>query len=393
LALAAPTGDFHPTTLLNTVDVLLQQFDRVLLQIHPAMELSAPDLRRFLLQGESDKSHAPAIAGVELTVRGWIGTEVARPDRDGLVVIPAMEPPDDSALKSGVLPSTSVAGSSLGSAARHLARLRVGVAFGAGGAKGYGHVGVIRVLNRLQLPIDYVAGTSIGSCIATMCAEGRGVEEMVELLDQFAGSLWRPTIPRISLLSSKRLKLNFQRMVGDVCIEDVGIPLAIVAADILTQQEVVFREGLLWPALLASVSIPGIYPPQRMGPHVLVDGGLVNPVPASVVDEMGADLVIAVKLSRHSLPPPVYVTSGPTIPGGPPMFQTMIRAFGTVEGRVNTATAAAATIQIDLDFNDFPDPSVRHFKEGRQFVELGEKRAEEAMTRLATTFPWLQTMA
>ena len=81
-------------------------------------------------------------------------------------------------------------------------------------------------------------------------------------------------------------------------IEDLPIPLALVAADILTQQEVVFRTGLLWQAVMASLSIPGVYPALWIGEHLVVDGGVLNPVPVSVAAEMGAGVVVARQARR-----------------------------------------------------------------------------------------------
>ena len=85
-------------------------------------------------------------------------------------------------------------------------------------------------------------------------------------------------------------------MAPDILIEDLPTPLALVAADVITQRELVLRRGLLWQAVLASIAIPGVYPAQRIGPYVAVDGGVLNPLPVNVAAEMGAGTVIAVKL-------------------------------------------------------------------------------------------------
>ena len=100
--------------------------------------------------------------------------------------------------------------------------------------------------------------------------------------------MFRPTIPLSSLLSSRPMT-TFIRTVGESRrLEDLDIPCAIVTADIVSGREVVLRRGDLALAVVASISIPGIYPVQRLSRHALVDGGVINPVPASVAAEMGA---------------------------------------------------------------------------------------------------------
>ena len=93
---------------------------------------------------------------------------------------------------------------------------------------------------------------------------------------------------------------RLRRIGGRARIEDLPVPLGVVAADILQGREIVFRSGLLWRAVLASGSMPIVYPAQRIGPHVLVDGGIVNPVPASVVSAMGADMTVGVRLGASA---------------------------------------------------------------------------------------------
>ncbi len=104
------------------------------------------------------------------------------------------------------------------------------------------------------------------------------------------------TLPGRGLLSSTGIRNLLRKTAGEILIQDLPMPLAIVAADVENHREVVIRRGLLWQAVLASISIPGIYAAQRMGEYTLVDGGVVNPVPASVAAQMGADIVLAVRL-------------------------------------------------------------------------------------------------
>jgi NTE family protein len=156
---------------------------------------------------------------------------------------------------------------------------------------------------------------------------------------------------------------------------------------------VVFRRGLLWAAVLASMAIPGIYPPLSMGPYTLVDGGVLNPVPVDVAAAMGADVVIAVKLSRR--PTSTAVTEEAVAIAGrvPPMVHTVMRAIEIMQSKIGTHAVAAATIQIEPDLGDIADPGLRRFSQAQRFVAPGERAAEAALPRLAAALPWLRPPA
>ena len=211
-------------------------------------------------------------------------------------VTSAFSDADLDALRDGLLPNSTDAGRSIGRVARSLCGLSVGIALGAGSVRGFAHWGVLRAFDKLGLHADYIAGTSVGGSVAALYALGRTNEEGVDALVRTGPHLVRYGIPRKGLLSNRSIRRFLHNEVGEMRIEDPQIPLALVAADILTQQEVVFRTGLLWQAVMASLSIPGVYPALWIGEHLVVDGGVLNPVPVSVAAEMGAGVVVAVKL-------------------------------------------------------------------------------------------------
>jgi NTE family protein len=147
----------------------------------------------------------------------------------------------------------------------------------------------------------------------------------------------------------------------------------------------VFRRGPVWRALLASMSIPGIYPPQRFGRFLLVDGGVLNPVPSNVAAAMGADVVIAVKLAWQ------YPQSVEKAPGRTPsVIETILRSFEAMEHRLSADTAAAATIQIEPVFPDPAGMGLRRFRRGRRYEPYGEAAAEAALPRITAALPWLR---
>jgi NTE family protein len=303
---------------------------------------------------------------------------------------PALEPADVEALHEGLLPPSTPAGRALGLVARDLAGLTVGLALGAGSLRGYAHLGVLRALERNGLAPDYLAGTSIGSAVAALYALGYDMSAAADVIDRCTSALMRPGIPTKSLLSNRNLRRAFQQFAGDRRIEDVDVPLALVAADVLTRQEVVIRRGLIWLGVLASSAIPGVWPAVRVGPHALVDGGVINPVPVSVAAGMGAHVVLAVRLEGAHRPPETTVealeTSGPT----PSAVTVMMRSLELMQSRIASETPGVTTIAINPEIADLPGAKLRNFSQGRGFIEGGEAAAEAAMPRIAAALPWLR---
>src|SRR5262249_37182297 len=142
------------------------------------------------------------------------------------------------------------------------------------------------------------------------------------------------------------LQKTLRSFAGDRRIEDAKIPLALVATDIELGREVMFTRGLVWPAVLASMAIPGIYPAQRMGNRTLVDGGVVNPVPGSAAVALGADVVIAVRLGNSATVGPADAVA--TVPAGrgPTMVQSLMRSVDLMQQEISRAAAGEATVQI-----------------------------------------------
>ncbi len=180
---------------------------------------------------------------------------------------------------------------------------RLGLALSGGAARGMAHVGVLQVLDEAGIPVACIAGTSAGSLAGAVYAAGYRGQRLMELA---LAVRWRD-IGRFArspdgLFSFAPLESYLGRLVGDCTFDQLEIPYAAVAADLLTGQAVVLTEGPLAPAVRASCSVPGLVTPVQIGDRSLVDGGIVNNLPISVVRELGADVVVAVNL--HPPPPP-----------------------------------------------------------------------------------------
>ncbi|MBT8762319.1 patatin-like phospholipase family protein [Desulfohalobiaceae bacterium Ax17] len=178
---------------------------------------------------------------------------------------------------------------------------KIGLALGSGSARGWAHIGVIEALHEDGIDIDVVAGTSIGALVGAVFAAGKIMEFKEVILDldwKKILSMLDVVFPKTGLLDGKKVAEFVQNYVQDREIDDFLLPFCAVCTDLKTGEEVRIFQGGVIEAVRASIAVPGIFTPVMMGKRCLVDGGLVNPVPVSVVRKMGADLVIAVDLNH-----------------------------------------------------------------------------------------------
>ncbi|WP_424363786.1 patatin-like phospholipase family protein [Methylocystis parvus] len=180
----------------------------------------------------------------------------------------------------------------------------IGLALGAGAARGWSHIGVLRELAEHGIQPDIVAGTSIGAVVGGCYAAGR-----LDAIEAFARSLTRRRVFTLmdlsfsgaSLITGERLKSALEQELAGFNIEDVSIPFAAVATEVGTGHEVWLQRGVLAQAIRASYALPGIFEPVRIGDRWLFDGALVNPVPVTVCRAMGAEFVIAVNVTADTM--------------------------------------------------------------------------------------------
>ncbi len=195
--------------------------------------------------------------------------------------------------------------------------LKFGLALGSGSARGMAHIGVIQVLEAYHIPIDIIAGTSIGAVVGSVYATGASVGKMKEsalaMKHKKTFGLFDPTLPRSGLISGNRAeKILNSIALQDKTFDDLKIPFAAVATDIKTGAKVILNQGSVIKAVRASFSIPGIFTPVKYQDYYLVDGGVVDPVPVDVVQKMGANIIIAVSLTEKSPKPVVMIVNGET---------------------------------------------------------------------------------
>jgi NTE family protein len=175
---------------------------------------------------------------------------------------------------------------------------RIGLALGGGAARGFAHIGVIQVFEEHGIKVDLVAGTSAGSLVAALYASGKGGNELAKLAENMdEGAITDWAFPTRGLIRGEALARFVREKTGGKLIEQMTMPLGIVATDLADGSPILFRSGDTGTAVRASSSVPAVFQPVKIGTHEYVDGGLVAPVPVRFARQMGAELVIAVDIS------------------------------------------------------------------------------------------------
>ncbi len=245
-------------------------------------------------------------------------------------------------------------------------RPKIGVALGGGFARGIAHVGVLRVLEMHEIPVDFVAGTSVGGLVAAAYAGGTSLEEMERRgAETHFRDFGRWTLSRMGMASNERLDEFLHKFTPAKTFDQLKIPLSIVATDLMAGQSVYFTSGEIGPALRASCAYPGLFLPVRHKGRILVDGFLTETVPAPAVRKLGAEVVISVHLE------PGLLTTGPRN-----TIEVISRSFSILQMAAAQPWRAATDVLIE--------PNVHHilwdeFAKTPQLIEAGEDAARAAL--------------
>ncbi len=247
--------------------------------------------------------------------------------------------------------------------------VRIAVVLGAGAAKGFAHVGVLKVLESNKVPIGMVVGTSVGSFVGSLYAYGYdayALQKLALAIEQ--GDIADFAIPDNGFLKGEKLEEFVNRSVRSTPIEKFRIPFLAVATDLVGGRETVFGRGNAGTAVRASCSIPGVFRPVAIGERVYVDGGVVSPVAVDAARAHGADVVIAVDISGGG---------ERTAPQG--TMQTILRSVDIMYGRIAAVQVAHADVVIRPNVGAIAsgDFSKRH-----DAIMEGEKAASAAMPKI-----------
>jgi NTE family protein len=184
--------------------------------------------------------------------------------------------------------------------ARFLSGTTRGLCLGGGGARAFAHVGVLEVFEKENLEFDFIAGSSMGAVIAAAWAMGMTSAEINELLRKHLPnrhSIFDKSLPFVSFFRGKKIEKALAEVFGDTTIESLKIPFFCTGSDLNSGKLVVYKEGLLRHALLASISLPGLFPPVRDKRKAVVDGSVLNNLPGSLLREQGAHRIIGINVT------------------------------------------------------------------------------------------------
>jgi len=268
-------------------------------------------------------------------------------------------------------------------------RVKIGLALSGGGARGLAHIGVLKVLEREGVPVDFLAGTSMGGVVAAGYAAGMDAA----YLEQEALRMGRlrnllplvdRSLPGLGLVKGERVRDYLGSHVGEMTFDQLRIPLALVAVDLLSGQEVVLQSGMVADAVRATTSLPGVFAPYPLDGRLLVDGGVLNNLPADVMREIGADVVIAVDVSGDAELPPYEAPEGNgrlALPQVLHMMTSLHRVVSIMSRQMTHYRLAQAqpevVIRPRLDIS-----LLGGFPRAREVVAAGEAAAEEVLPLL-----------
>lgn len=257
-------------------------------------------------------------------------------------------------------------------------RPKVGLALGGGFARGLAHVGVLKVFEEENIPVDYIAGTSIGAAIGAAYCSGVSAKELEEItcLLRFS-DFARYTISRLGLCSNDRMTSLLKRTLKVRTFEELRIPLAVTATDFATGESVVFTEGDLIDPVRASCAYPCVFLPVNVNGRLLVDGLLAHPVPATPLKQMGADKVIAVYFNSH------WVSAN-----GPRHVMDVVgQCFSIAQQNMCSLWQVNADVILEPEVGAFAYDA---FQKGPELVKAGEVAARAALPQIRE---WLANTA
>ncbi len=251
--------------------------------------------------------------------------------------------------------------------------VRIGLALGGGAARGFAHIGAIKVLEANGIVPDLICGTSAGSVIGALYAAGYSGFQLHELaLKMDEGEIADWALPFLGqyggVIKGEALQNYVNRMVRHKPIEQLAKPLGIVATELQTGKAIVFRRGNTGMAVRASSSVPGVFQPVRIGGKDYVDGGLVAPVPVRFTREMGADFVIAIDISSRPAEQQVSGTVGVILQ------TTAIMGQSIKQQELQEAEALIQPVMPEVKSSDF---AARHGA-----ILAGERAAQAALPAL-----------
>ena len=248
---------------------------------------------------------------------------------------------------------------------------KLGLALGGGAARGFAHIGVLQVLEEEGIKPSLVVGTSAGSVVASFYASGKTGQQLqwlADTMDETQFTDWANPFSGRGILRGEALGKYINSQLNGMKIEDMKLPLGIVATDLRTGDGILFRRGDVATAVRASSAVPSVFEPVQIAGKDYVDGGLVSPVPVRYARQMGADLVLAIEIS--SRPEDAKTTD---------MLKVLLQTFSIMGKSISQLELAQADVVVRPAL---PDIGSTEFSARKKSIEAGRAAMKQAMPQL-----------
>lgn len=247
---------------------------------------------------------------------------------------------------------------------------KIGLALGGGFARGMVHIGVLKVLHEENIPVSYIAGTSVGALVGAVYCAGMSLKEMEEIasLVRFK-DFARWTVSRLGFASNERMTSLLERLLKVRTFEELRIPLAVTATDFVSGEPAIFRSGPLIDPVRASCAYPGMFLPVRINGRLMVDGMLAYTVPTTPLRAMGAERVLAIYLKAH------WVSAGPPRH----VFDVIGQCFSIAQVKTCSLWQAEADLIVEPNVAGY---GYDCFDRAPELIKAGEQATREALPRI-----------
>lgn len=245
---------------------------------------------------------------------------------------------------------------------------KIGLALGGGAIWGMAHIGVLKAIEKLEIPIYCISGTSAGSIAGVFYAAGLTPLQIERIaLSTHWSSLAKPSIPIKGIFSTEPMEDFLKKYLIHLNIQDLKMPFSAVAVDALEAKEIIFKEGYIPTAIRSSCAIPGIFRPIEQGDMMLIDGGIMDNVPVTPVKDLGCDLVIAVNLT------PEFSTWKPRSTA-----ELILKSFLIAQYANSRRAMVKADVVIDINTKKISPADLKNSKE---LIDLGYKTAMDVLEK------------
>lgn len=269
-------------------------------------------------------------------------------------------------------------------------RFKLGLALSGGGARGLAHIGFLKVLERENIKADYISGTSMGSIIAAAYARGMEIKEIESFAIHYSSmrsmvrmvNLTPPSRGFVEVTKVREMLAHF--IPETLTFDDLQIPLAVCATDLVRSMPVTLKNGGVLTAVMASCSVPGVFPAVRIPPYKLVDGGVLNNLPVDLVKDLGAEKIVAIDVQAN----PFDIVQTDELPQTshlpiPNTFRDLLWSATMMVARITQTQLQQIPPDLCIRPNIARDITLfMGFQKAAEVIAMGEKAAEEYLTRI-----------